>query len=208
MEKKYFDNLYTRYPNLVCIKKQLTDAYNLFRFCYNQDGVIYIAGNGGSRADADHICGELMKGFIKKRPLSEETKAGFEKYPNGAALSDLLQEGIPAIPLGNMVLSSAINNDIGANIDFAQQLYVLGRAGDVLIAISTSGNSENIYNAALVAKARRISVVSLTGENGGRLRALSDVCISVPETETYKIQELHLPVYHAICAQLEDDLFD
>jgi len=208
MKNKFFNELELRYPALLSCKEQIISAYDLLRACNDRRGTIFIAGNGGSRADADHIAGELMKGFLKKRSLPQEMSNAFKPIPGGEALSELLQGGISAIPLGFSALSSAIHNDTGLGVDLAQELYVLGRAEDTLLAISTSGNAKNVYNAAIVAKVHGMPVVALTGKTGGRLSELADVCIRVPETETYKVQELHLPVYHAICAQLEDDLFD
>jgi len=208
MKYKYFDELFLRYPVLLEIKNKIMTTYELLRICNDNNGTVFMAGNGGSRADSYHIAGELMKGFLKQRPIKQEAKDKLKLIPGGEDISDLLQEGFPAIPLGGTVLSSAISNDTGSQMEFAQPLYVLGRKGDVLIGISTSGNAVNVCNAAIVAKAYGISVISLTGESGGKLQSLSDVCITVPETDVYKVQELHLPVYHAICAQLEEDLFD
>jgi len=208
MEHKYFGELLQRYPSLKCNREQILSAFTMLKACYSRHGTIFIAGNGGSRADAEHISGELMKGFLKQRPISEEVREKLSRTPEGKELSALLQEGIKAIPLGWLSLSSAINNDTGSSMEYAQPLYVLGRSGDVLIGISTSGNAKNIINAVITAKALDIHIISMTGETGGELRSLSDVCIAVPESEVFKIQELHLPIYHAICAQLEEDLFD
>ncbi|MBQ8014694.1 MAG: SIS domain-containing protein, partial [Clostridia bacterium] len=159
---------------------------------------------GGSAADCDHFVGELMKGFLKKRPLSEEEKGAFEDR----FIADNLQKGLPAVSLcAHSALMTAFENDAVPSLVFAQQVYAYAKENDVLFCLSTSGNSENIVYAAKTAKAANISVVSITGEKESRLSACSDVCIRLPETETFKIQELTLPVYHCLAAMLEDKYF-
>ena len=171
---------------------------------------ILLCGNGGSAADADHITGELVKSFCKKRPIPKHLA---EKLPGldaeaGALLAEKLQGGIPAISLTyHNALSTAFANDVDPNLVFAQQCSVYGKAGDVFWGISTSGNAKNVYFAALTAKAAGLKVLGLTGKSGGKLRPLCDVCICVPRTETYEVQELHLPVYHALCLYVEDKLW-
>lgn len=179
--------------------------------CYHLGGKIMLCGNGGSCADCDHIVGELMKGFIKSRPLSSEKKEEMKKNHGDIdeAILDRLQGGLPAIALPSITaLNSAFCNDVDADLVYAQSLMSLTKENDVLIAMSTSGNSKNVFNAAAVAKALGVKVISLTGKNGGKLKSISDVCICVPETETFKVQELHLPIYHYLCAAVEDHFFD
>ena len=192
-----------RYPALSECLTDIRQAFDILLSCYKANGKVLVCGNGGSAADADHIVGELLNKFKKKRKLDSTIAA---QLP--AELTDKLVGALPAISLVAMSATlSSISNDSNWEVAFAQQLYGLGNRGDVLIAISTSGNSTNCLNAALVARAKGIRVIALTGKGGGKLSALSDVSISVPETETFKIQELHLPIYHALCADLEDALF-
>jgi len=195
-------SLFNDYPQLGDIKEGIFDACRVIVKCYKNSGKILVCGNGGSAADALHIVGELMKGFILPRKLSSEEQI-YSKYLNSG-----LQRALPAISLVNEVsLMTAFSNDMGASLVFAQQVHGYGVEGDVLIAISTSGNSENILYATEVAKAKKIKVISLTGNDGGKLKALSDVAICAPETETYKIQELYLPIYHTLCMAVENEFF-
>ena len=175
--------------------------------CYEKGGKLLLCGNGGSCADCDHIVGELMKGFLKKRPLDESKKA--EMKEKCAELDDVtlskLQAGLGAISLPSITaLGSAFNNDVDPELTYAQATLALGKAGDVFIGLSTSGNAKNVAAAARVAKGLGMTVIGMSGEGGGKLAALSDIAIRVPERETFKIQELHLPVYHAICAEVEE----
>lgn len=175
--------------------------------CYEKGGKLLLCGNGGSCADCDHIVGELMKGFLKKRPLDESKKA--EMREKCAELDDAtlskLQSGLGAISLPSITaLGSAFNNDVDPELTYAQATLALGKAGDVFIGLSTSGNAKNVAAAARVAKGLGMTVIGMSGEGGGKLAALSDIAIRVPESETFKIQELHLPVYHAICAEVEE----
>lgn len=203
--------LLNRYPALKDCKIDIETAVNSVIGCYKKGGKVLICGNGGSCADCDHIVGELMKGFLKKRPLSEEKKAEMKKK---CALADdellnKLQVGLPAIALPSiMALNSAYCNDVSPELVYAQSLLSLARENDVLIAISTSGNSKNVFAAAKIAKALGIKVIGLTGKTGGKLKDIADICICAPETETFKIQELHLPIYHYICAETEDYFFN
>jgi D-sedoheptulose 7-phosphate isomerase len=193
-----------RYPLLSTgVAIDVQSAFEVLKDTFERGGKVLVCGNGGSASDADHIAGELMKGFALPRRLSYEWCAQL-----GTAAYQFLQEGLPAIPLANLTgLVSAYNNDCHPDFVFAQLTWVLGRPGDTLLCLSTSGNSKNILEAARVANAKRMGVVSLTGESGGHLKDLSGVCIRVPELETYKIQELHLPVYHTLCLMLEAHFF-
>lgn len=203
--------LFDRYPVLNACKTEILAANDTLIACYEAGGKVLLCGNGGSCADCDHIVGELMKGFLKKRPLDEAKKAQMKSAC--PALSDemlsSLQGALPAVALPSYTaLGSAFCNDVDADLVFAQGVLGLGRKGDVLIAMSTSGNSKNVVHAAEVAKALGVTVVGMTGEGGGKLATLADVCIRVPEHETYKIQELHLPIYHVLCAEVEAHFFN
>ena len=199
-----------RYPNLSICKESIKDACDLIISSYKDGGKLLIAGNGGSAADSDHISGELLKSFIKKR---RPEKAFLDRLINidqstGLYLADKLQGSLPAIALtNNSALMTASLNDVDGNVMFAQQVNGLGLPNDIFLGISTSGNSKNIIYAMVTAKAKGLKTIALTGRDGGKLRAIADVSIIVPETETYKIQELHLPVYHVLCLQIEDYFF-
>ena len=200
--------LVKRYPVLDAVKDQIEEAYKILETCYENGGKLLIAGNGGSAADSDHIVGELMKGFVKRRPVSAELAEALKQADpeRGAELAKKLQGGLPAIALTNhAALSSAFANDVDGMLSYAQQ--VNGKAGDVFLGISTSGNAENVMYAAVTAKAKGMKVIGLTGKTGGKLAKIADVAIIVPEQETYKIQELHLPIYHALCLMLEDRFY-
>lgn len=206
-QQAYLNTLIERYPVLKSCEKDLTEAYCLLRDSYKAGGKLLIAGNGGSAADAEHISGELMKSFKLKRPLPESlVEKLMQIHPEkGVYLSKTLEMPLTAIPLlGNDALNTAYINDVGGPGFFAQQLLGLGNAGDVFLGISTSGNSEDVLYAAVLAKAMDMKVIALTGAGGGKLKPLADSSICVPETETYKIQELHLPVYHCLCLMLEN----
>jgi D-sedoheptulose 7-phosphate isomerase len=203
-------NLIQRYPLLESCKEDISKSFEIIKNSYSQGGKLLIAGNGGSASDAEHIAGELMKTFAKKRALPGSFIEKIKKVDSEIAdyLIPRMQPGLPAIALsGHASLNTACINDIDGNITFSQQVYGYGKEEDVLLAISTSGNSKNILYACAVAKAKKLKVIGLTGSGGGKLKQLADVCISVPETETYKIQELHLPVYHVLCMMLEDYFF-
>ena len=192
-----------RYPQLEVCETAIHAAFDILYACYRNGGKALVCGNGGSAADAEHIVGELMKSFMRRRPLNREWVA---HLPDELAAK--LEGALPAVSLVSMSgIITAFANDVAWETAFAQQVVGLGRSGDTLIALSTSGNSVDCVNAALVAKAMGIRVVSFTGQQGGRLSEIADAAIKVPETETYKVQELHLPVYHAICAALEAALF-
>ena len=179
-------------------------AYALIKACFESGGKLLLCGNGGSAADCEHIVGELMKGFLLPRPVAEKV------FKDGVPDETLqkLQGALPAVALtGHPALASALVNDTDARLIYAQQVLGLGRPGDVILAISTSGNAQNCCLAAQTAKALGLSVIALTGEGGGRLGQLADCLLAVPERETYKVQELHLPLYHALCARLEAHFF-
>jgi len=206
----HIQHLVFRYPQLEPVKGDVKKAFDIIAESYIKSGKLLIAGNGGSASDAEHIASELMKTFAKKRSLPDSFITDIEKVDTEIAnyLIPRLQPGLPAIALsGHASLNTACINDIDGNITFAQQVYGYGKEGDVLLGISTSGNSKNVLYAAAVAKAKNLKIIALTGTGGGKLKPFCDACICVPETETYKIQELHLPVYHIICMMLEDYFF-
>lgn len=208
--QKHINLLIERYPVLDVCKQDIIDAYLIMEECYENGGKLLVAGNGGSAADSEHIAGELMKRFKIQRPVSKEYAEKLieidpERGPN---LAMNLEQSLMAIPLvAHEALSTAYINDVDGLGVFAQQLLGFGRKGDVFLGISTSGNSKNVMNATVVARASGLKVIGLTGASGGQLAEVSDVAIKVPETETYMIQELHLPVYHCICLMLEDRFF-
>lgn len=202
--------LIKRYPAMEGIKNDIEKATEAIIECYEKGGKLLLCGNGGSAADCEHISGELMKGFLKKRPLSEEKKAVMkERLPDiGKDILSRLQYGLPAVSLPSLLaMSTAFCNDIDPALVYAQALLSLGKENDILFAISTSGNSENVCASVKTARALGFKVIGLTGRGGGELKAYADICICVPETETFKIQELHLPVYHCICAEVEEHFF-
>lgn len=208
--QKHIDLLVKRYPVLNKVKEKIIDAYFIMEECYEKDGKLLVAGNGGSAADAEHIAGELMKRFKIPRPVSDEfaKKMILVDSKRGAALAKNLEKSLMAIPLvAHEALTTAYINDVDGLGVFAQQLMGFGRKGDVFLGISTSGNSENIMNATVVARASGIKIIGLTGATGGELAKISDVAIQVPENETYMVQELHLPIYHCLCLMLEDRFF-
>ena len=205
----YIENLITRYPALSACKSDIEAAAELMTQTYLRGGKILLCGNGGSAADCDHIAGELGKAFLKKRPIPTEKRAAMaERCPEVALLFDQLEDALPAIPLTALTaLLTAFGNDREAELCFAQATLSLGKEGDILLAISTSGNSKNILAAAKVARSLGMRVIALTGEGGGALRTLADITLAVPERETFKVQELHLPLYHYLCAAVEKRLF-
>lgn len=207
---KHIEVLVNRYPVLNSVKDEIVEAYFLLVESYKNEGKLLIAGNGGSAADAEHIVGELMKGFKLPRKLNENftDKLISENEELGTVLAESLQGALPAIALdGHPALSTAYMNDCEPLLCFAQQVNGYGKAGDVFLGISTSGNSKNILYAATTAHAKGMKVIGLTGAKDSKLTQMSDVCIKVPQTETYMIQELHLPVYHCLCLMLEDEFF-
>ena len=203
-------NLIIRYPELAPIRGRIEEALRVLRECFEKGGKLLVCGNGGSAADASHLCGELVKGFIKKRPLPAGFNARFSNAPEEvrADLLGALQQGLPAIALGEAGAAlSATINDNGARFMYAQQVCALGRTNDVFLGISTSGNAQNVVYAAYTARAFGLKTIALTGNTGGALAKIAGLSIVVPETETYKIQEYHLPIYHALCLALEEGFF-
>ena len=207
---KHIDLLVERYPSLESAKEDIVAAYLLMEECYENGGKLLVAGNGGSAADAEHIVGELMKGFkMPRKPGSAfAEKLVAENQELGSVLAENLQGALPAIALdGHPALSTAYMNDCEPLLCFAQQVNGYGKAGDVFLGISTSGNSKNVLFAATTAHAKGLKVIGLTGVKDSKLKDMSDVCIKAPQTETYMIQELHLPIYHCLCLMLEDKFF-
>jgi D-sedoheptulose 7-phosphate isomerase len=197
----HIENLMQRYPALAVCEQDITAAVEMLIDTYRNGGKVLLCGNGGSAADCDHIAGELLKGFLSLRPVNDPT------IPS--PLRENLQGSLPAVSLPSLTAAlTASLNDLDPSYAYAQLLYGLCKPGDVLIAISTSGNAQNVGHAATLARALGGKVLALTGEGGGKLAALADVTVRVPAKETYKIQEYHLPVYHALCAAVESALFD
>ena len=208
--QKHIDLLISRYPALADVRQEIIVSYLIMEECYQHDGKLLIAGNGGSAADSEHIAGELMKRFKIPRKVTDNfaDKLTSIDQTRGEYLSKNLERGLMAIPLvAHEALSTAYLNDVDGLGVFAQQLFGFGRLGDVFLAISTSGNSKNILYATVVARALGIKVIGLTGANGGELATVADVCVKAPSSETYMIQEYHLPIYHCWCLMLEDKFF-
>ena len=208
--KRELEELISRYPELKMCEDDIAQAYGLIQDTYDRGHKLLIAGNGGSAADSEHIAGELMKRFKTARPVSSELAEKIKAVDpeRGERLVKNLEMPLRAVPLtSHLALTTAYMNDADAVGVFAQQMLGFGDEGDVFLAISTSGNSENIVSACVLAKAMGIRIIGLTGQNKSKISALADVCIRVPETETYKIQERHLPVYHCLCLMLENHYF-
>ena len=204
----HLDTLIKRHPATEICNEAINAAYELLRDTFSGGRKLLICGNGGSCSDSDHIAGELMKGFMKKRPVSPAFRAALAATGADPAAADSLQEGLPAIALtAHGALITAVANDNAPAAIFAQQVMALGQPGDVLLALSTSGNSRNVVLAAQVAKARGLATIALTGASGGKLKSVCQVSICVPATLTPDIQELHLPIYHALCRMIEDHFF-
>ncbi len=200
----HLETLFERYPLLRSISESIINATDLLIELFKNGNKLLVCGNGGSASDSEHIVGELMKGFILPRKISKE----LEVKINDKVLTDALQYGLPAISLvSEVALSTAFSNDQLPTAVFAQQVLGYGKPGDVLLCISTSGNSLNCVYAAKVAKAIGVKVISLTGQKDSKLKELSDITIQAPSCETFKIQEYHLPIYHAICLALEEEFF-
>lgn len=208
----HIDLLLSRYPALETCRGSILQAYDILETCFASGHKLLVAGNGGSCADSEHIVGELMKGFKLPRKCSVDFAAQLCRIDQarGAELAEKLQGSLPAIALdGHQGLNTAFLNDVpgGGLLLYAQQLNGYGNEGDVFLGISTSGNSKNILYATVVARAKGMKVIGLTGAKGGELAEVSDVAIKVPQTDTYMIQELHLPVYHTLCLMLEERFF-
>ncbi len=207
----HYERLFERHPELDICREQVMKAYTMLENCYENGGKVLLIGNGGSCSDCEHIAGELMKGFLLKRPLDEKKRAAVkaltEELLPGTA--DLLQQGLPAIALtGHNALSTAVQNDLDPNLAPAQQVIAYAKPGDVIVGISTSGNAKNVALAVLTAKALGLGTIGLTGEKGGRIRTIADVSVCVPACTPADVQELHLPVYHTLCAMIEAKFFD
>lgn len=208
--EKHLNALFKRYPELSDQRDNIVLAFKIMEDSFSKGGKLLIAGNGGSAADAEHIVGELMKGFERKRSISAELKENLSAIDHelGELLGENLQCGLPAIALdGHFALNTAVMNDLSPQLCFAQQVNGYGSKNDVLLGISTSGNSKNIIYAAMVAKAKEMKVIGLTGAKDSSLGKLSDVTVRSPQTRTYMIQEHHLPIYHCLCLMLEDRFF-
>ena len=207
---RIMENLISRYSNLRSCQDNIYNAYNMLIDCYEADGKVLIAGNGGSGADAGHIVGELMKGFMLKRPITGKL---YDRLANssdemGLTLAAKLQEALPAIDLtAHNPLNTAFSNDVDASLIFAQQVLGYGNSGDVFWGLSTSGNSKNIIYAIYTAKAKGLKTLAMTGKSGGDMANIADITIKAPATSTPEIQELHLPIYHALCAMVEAHFF-
>ena len=208
--EEILNDLILRCPVLAAQKDAIETAYRILVRCYENGGKLLLCGNGGSAADALHIAGELMKSFILPRPVDPAlAQTLHDAFPADADfLCDKLERALPAIPLvESAAISTAVQNDTASTLVFAQQVYGLGNPGDVLLAISTSGNSVNVVYAAEVAQALGMQIISLTGKTPNKLEIISDCIIGVDDTETFRIQELHLPIYHALCLMLENHFF-
>ena len=202
--------LMDRYPVLLPVKDSIWESFEILRACYEAGGKLIIGGNGGSSADAEHIVGELMKGFKLPRKMDAQMHRQLTAIDPelGEELAQRLQRGLPAIALtSHPALNTAFLNDVSGEMMYAQQVSVLGNCGDVFWGITTSGNAKNVQYAAIAAKAKGMKVLGLTGKKGGKLNELADVNMVMPCDETYQIQELHLPVYHALCLMLETYFF-
>lgn len=205
------EELYERFPRLSICNDSIDYAFNVLLSLFKKGGKLLVAGNGGSAADSEHITGELTKSFYFDRAIDEELKKELTRLfgENGTELSKHLEGALPVIPLTSFISSNtAFANDVDPKLSIAQLVNALGNNDDAFLGITTSGNSENIIKALMVAKAKGLRTLVLTGKTGGKCKELCETCICVPETETFKIQELHLPVYHALCLMLESELFD
>ena len=210
MNNKELEELIKRYPLLKPIESTIYEAFMLLKNLYENDGVLYVCGNGGSHADAEHIVGELMKGFKIKRSLSDDLKQKFEKKlgKEGRIIAERLEQGLRTISLhSNPALISAFINDVHSDLAYAQQLSVLGRPGDVVLGLTTSGNSTNIVETFKVANVLGIKVIAMTGEEGGTCSKWVDIHIKAPSKITHVVQEYHLPIYHTLCLMLEDEFY-
>ncbi len=211
MENNFFlEELITRYPQLAPVKNEIRKAADCIIASYEQGGKLLACGNGGSCSDSDHIVGELMKGFENKRRIGGDLKKQLTESAGerGAYLAEKLQHALPAISLtAHTALITAVANDTDADLIFAQQVVGYGNPGDVIIGISSSGNSQNVIDALITAKAKGMSVIGLTGETGGKMKGLCDILINVQGRRTAFVQELHLPVYHVLCLMVEHHFF-
>ncbi len=206
--QRHVKELLRRYPDLEKASEQLIIAYSILKNCFFNDRILFVCGNGGSASDSEHIVGELMKGFKMKRPVRDAVREDFRNRLGSEELADKLQMGLRAVSLlSHPALSSAYVNDVDPLMTYAQQLFVMGREGDALIGLSTSGNARNIYNAFQVARVKKIKTILFTGENHGICEEFSDCVIHAPSRETYVVQEYHLPMYHCLCLMLEEAFY-
>jgi D-sedoheptulose 7-phosphate isomerase len=208
--KKFLEELLRRYPQLENISVKINEAAERLIRCYQNGNKLLICGNGGSCSDSDHIAGELLKGFEQKRPLDDLMRNNLISVSGkrGSYLAEKLQSGLPAISLSaHTSLITAVANDTDATLIYAQQVMGFGNPGDVLLGISTSGNAQNVLDAAVTARAKGMTVIGMTGETGGKLKVCCDILINVPERRTSFVQELHLPVYHTLCLIIENHFF-
>jgi len=209
--QKHMDVLLTKYPALEVCAADIQAAFDIIRETYESGGKLLVCGNGGSAADSEHIVGELMKGFLLKRKINDDTRARITESAgtDAALICDNLQGALPAISLvSHSALSTAFSNDVAPDMVFAQQVYGYAKPNDVFIGISTSGRSKNVLYAAKVANALGTHTIALTGSQGNEIAGVCDVAIRVPSDDTPSIQEYHLPVYHALCAMVEADFFE
>jgi len=207
---KILDQLCERYPSLSDLRDRIAEAAGMIIDCYTRGGKLLVCGNGGSSSDSDHFAAELMKSFESRRPLDESLKKRFTEISGsrGKILAEKLEHSLPAISLpSNTALTTAISNDIDPSMIFAQQIIGFGNEGDVFIGISTSGNSQNVVDACITARTLNLNVIGITGITGGKMKQYCDLLINVPETRTAWVQELHLPVLHAICLIVEDHFY-
>lgn len=207
---RQIERLFSRYPALSTIASEIENFTDELILLYSREGTLFLAGNGGSASDCEHICGELLKGFKSKRPLDEKNIAAFRSFfgDEGENEAKSLQNGFRAISLlSHSALLSAFSNDVDPDLAFAQQLWSLGREGDIFLGISTGGNAKNIVNAMRAAKVKGMTTVLLTGNRHGCAEKFADIVIAVPESETFMIQEYHLPIYHAVALAVEDFFF-
>ncbi|CAH1192495.1 Phosphoheptose isomerase [Paenibacillus allorhizoplanae] len=208
---KVLEQLLVKYPDLAPCRASIQAAFEAMELSFDKGGKMLLAGNGGSAADCEHVVGELMKGFMSPRKLPKEQRDKMMVHgeAKGTYLADHLQGALPAISLvSHTAFATAFNNDVAADMVFAQQVYGYGKQEDTLVVFSTSGNSANIVHAVQVAKSMGVTTIGLTGEGGGRLKDLCDVIIRVPYSSTPDIQERHLPIYHALCMMLEEAFFE
>jgi D-sedoheptulose 7-phosphate isomerase len=200
---EHIDRLIERRPELEACRSDILSAFTVMCDCFRAGGKLLLCGNGGSAADCEHWSGELLKGFVSRRPLSAEQRKLLPSH-----MSEKLQGGLPAIPLPSLISAgTAFANDVSADMSFAQLVWALWSPGDVLVGLSTSGNAPNVCLAAQAARAKQMTTIGLTGLGGGRLAELADIAIRVPVTETYEVQELHASVYHCLCLMVEEELF-
>ena len=208
MKNQTLELLLQRFPRLAPLANALADAVASVRACHERGGLVMVCGNGGSAADSGHIVGELMKGFKLRREVSGARRDALLRVDPEGLLAGRLQEGVRAVSLMDATaLVSAVGNDLSWEVVYAQQVFALGKPGDVLIGLSTSGNAANVIRAMQTARALGVKTIGFTGLGGGAMREWCDTLLAVPETETYLVQESHLPLYHALCAMVEEELF-